>query len=174
MTRSDRIARRQLLKAGLIVAGAPFCPEALFDRRAAAGDERPADDAPVCLSRRRLLYSGPLGQWITGSAVSCLAIRTQGNAPLIIRHSTTRSPSGQEACGGRPIIPGVGMASECAPLCTCRTLPKSRPKGNAMPASLPPLSSPPVGTGQPPRLLDQVAQAARQPACEPRGREPPV
>ena len=47
MPRSDKIARRQLLKAGLVVAGAPFCPAALFDRPAAAGDERPADDAPV-------------------------------------------------------------------------------------------------------------------------------
>lgn len=47
MTRSDAIVRRQLLKAGLIVAGAPFCPEALFDRRAAAGDEKPADDMVI-------------------------------------------------------------------------------------------------------------------------------
>ena len=47
MTRSDAIVRRQLLKAGLIVAGAPFCPEALFDRRAAAGDEGPGGDAPI-------------------------------------------------------------------------------------------------------------------------------
>jgi hypothetical protein len=39
MTSSDAIVRRQLLRAGLIVAGAPFCPEALFDRRAAAEDE---------------------------------------------------------------------------------------------------------------------------------------
>jgi hypothetical protein len=45
MTRSDAIARRQLLKAGLIVAGAPFCPEALFDRRAAAADEK--TDTPI-------------------------------------------------------------------------------------------------------------------------------
>jgi hypothetical protein len=30
-----------LLKAGLVLAGTPFCPEALFDRRAVAGDERP-------------------------------------------------------------------------------------------------------------------------------------
>src|SRR5687768_12117733 len=43
MTRSDAIVRRQLLKAGLIVAGAPFCPEALFDR--AAADEK--TDAPI-------------------------------------------------------------------------------------------------------------------------------
>jgi hypothetical protein len=35
------------LKAGLIVAGLPFCPEALFDRRAAADDEKPADDTPI-------------------------------------------------------------------------------------------------------------------------------
>ena len=47
MTCSDAIVRRQLLKAGLIVAGAPFCPEALFDRRAAADDEKPARDAPI-------------------------------------------------------------------------------------------------------------------------------
>ena len=47
MTRSDAIVRRQLLKAGLIVAGAAFCPEALFDRRAAADDEKPAEDTPI-------------------------------------------------------------------------------------------------------------------------------
>jgi hypothetical protein len=47
MTRSDAIVRRQLLKAGLIVAGAPFCPEALFDRRACADDEKPAEDTPI-------------------------------------------------------------------------------------------------------------------------------
>jgi hypothetical protein len=47
MTRSDAIVRRQLLKAGLIVAGLPFCPEALFDRRAAADDERPAEDTLI-------------------------------------------------------------------------------------------------------------------------------
>ena len=47
MTLSDAIVRRQLLKAGLIVAGLPFCPEALFDRRAAADDERPAEDTPI-------------------------------------------------------------------------------------------------------------------------------
>ena len=47
MTRSDVIVRRQLLKAGLIVAGVPFCPEALFDRRAAADDEKPAGDTPI-------------------------------------------------------------------------------------------------------------------------------
>ena len=45
MTRSDAIVRRQLLKAGLIVAGAPFCAEALFDGRAAADDEKP--DTPI-------------------------------------------------------------------------------------------------------------------------------
>lgn len=45
MTRSDAILRRQLLKAGLIVAGAPFCPEALFDRCAAAEDEK--TDTPI-------------------------------------------------------------------------------------------------------------------------------
>jgi hypothetical protein len=47
MTRPDAIARRRLLKAGLIVAGMPFCPEALFDRHAAADDEKPAGDAPI-------------------------------------------------------------------------------------------------------------------------------
>jgi hypothetical protein len=47
MIRSDAIVRRQFLKAGLIVAGAPFCPEALFDRRAAADDEKPAEDTPI-------------------------------------------------------------------------------------------------------------------------------
>jgi hypothetical protein len=47
MTRSDAIVRRQLLKAGLIIAGTPFCPEALFDGRAAADDQRPAEDTPV-------------------------------------------------------------------------------------------------------------------------------
>jgi hypothetical protein len=45
MTRSDAIVRRQLLKAGLIIAGAPFCPEALFDGRAAADDEK--TDTPI-------------------------------------------------------------------------------------------------------------------------------
>jgi hypothetical protein len=44
MARSDEIVRRQLLKAGLIVAGAPFCPEALFDRRAAAEEKA---DTPI-------------------------------------------------------------------------------------------------------------------------------
>jgi hypothetical protein len=47
MTRSDAIVRRQLLKAGLIVAGLPFCPEALFGSRAAADDEKLAEDAPI-------------------------------------------------------------------------------------------------------------------------------
>lgn len=47
MTRSDEIIRRQLIKAGLIIAGAPFCAEALFDRRAAADDETPAEDTPI-------------------------------------------------------------------------------------------------------------------------------
>jgi hypothetical protein len=32
------------LKAGLIVAGMPFCPQALFDRRAAADDKKAAED----------------------------------------------------------------------------------------------------------------------------------
>ncbi len=45
MTRSDAIVRRRLLKAGLILAGAPFCPEALFDRRTGAEDGTP--DAPI-------------------------------------------------------------------------------------------------------------------------------
>jgi hypothetical protein len=45
MTRSDAIVRRQLLKAGLILAGVPFSPEALFDRRAGADDGTP--DAPI-------------------------------------------------------------------------------------------------------------------------------
>jgi len=40
MTRSDNIVRRQLLKAGLIVAGVEFCPQALFDRRIAADDKK--------------------------------------------------------------------------------------------------------------------------------------
>ena len=47
MARSDAIVRRQLLKAGLIVAGVPFCPEALFDRRAAAQDEKQSEDTPI-------------------------------------------------------------------------------------------------------------------------------
>ncbi len=46
MTRSNMIVRRQILKAGLIVAGAPFCPEALFDGRAAADDGKP-EDVPI-------------------------------------------------------------------------------------------------------------------------------
>jgi hypothetical protein len=45
MLRSDAIARRQLLKAGLVIAGTPFCPEALFDRRAVADDEKA--DGPI-------------------------------------------------------------------------------------------------------------------------------
>ncbi len=39
MKTSQAMARRQLLKAGLVLAGAEFCPEALFDRRAAAVDK---------------------------------------------------------------------------------------------------------------------------------------
>ena len=35
------------MKAGLIVAGAPFCAEALFDRRAAADDEKLAEVTPI-------------------------------------------------------------------------------------------------------------------------------
>jgi hypothetical protein len=38
----------------------------------------------------------------------------------------------------------------------------TRSKENAMSPSLLPMSSPPVVAAQPPRLLDQVAQAARQ------------
>jgi len=34
------------MKAGLIIAGAPFCAEALFDGRAAE-DEKPSEDAPI-------------------------------------------------------------------------------------------------------------------------------
>jgi hypothetical protein len=45
MTRSDAITRRHLIKAGVILAGVPFCPEALFDRRATADGETP--DAPI-------------------------------------------------------------------------------------------------------------------------------
>jgi hypothetical protein len=37
MTRSESLVRRQLLKAGLVFAGTPFFPEALFDRAAAGG-----------------------------------------------------------------------------------------------------------------------------------------
>jgi hypothetical protein len=47
MTRSDAIVRRRLLKAGIIVAGTQFCPEALFDRRAAADDEKPTEGTPI-------------------------------------------------------------------------------------------------------------------------------
>ena len=47
MTHSDAIVRRQILKTGLIVAGAPFCPEALFDVQAAAADEKPSEDTPI-------------------------------------------------------------------------------------------------------------------------------
>ena len=46
MARSDAITRRQLMKAGIIIAGAPFCAEALFDRRA-ADDEKTPEDAPI-------------------------------------------------------------------------------------------------------------------------------
>jgi hypothetical protein len=35
------------MKAGLIIAGAPFCAEALFDGRAVADDENPAEDTPI-------------------------------------------------------------------------------------------------------------------------------
>jgi hypothetical protein len=31
----------------------PFCPEALFDRRAAADDEKPAEDTPI--GRRQII-----------------------------------------------------------------------------------------------------------------------
>jgi hypothetical protein len=53
MTRADAIVRRQLLKAGLIVAGVPFCPEAMFDKRAAADDEKPTEDSPI--GRREII-----------------------------------------------------------------------------------------------------------------------
>ena len=45
MARSDAVVRRQLLKAGLILAGAPLCPEALFGGRASADDEK--TDTPI-------------------------------------------------------------------------------------------------------------------------------
>jgi hypothetical protein len=35
------------MKAGLIIAGVPFCAEALFDGCAAADDEKPVEDAPI-------------------------------------------------------------------------------------------------------------------------------
>jgi len=35
------------MKAGVIIAGVPFCAEALFDGRAAADDEKPAEDTPI-------------------------------------------------------------------------------------------------------------------------------
>ncbi len=35
------------MKAGLIISGGPFCAEALFDGRAAADDEKPAEDTPI-------------------------------------------------------------------------------------------------------------------------------
>jgi len=44
MTGSDAVVRRQILNAGLILAGTPLCPEALFDRRAVADDEQPAEE----------------------------------------------------------------------------------------------------------------------------------
>src|SRR5262249_30862483 len=47
MTHSDAILRREFVKAGLIFAGAPFCPEALFDGHAAADDEKSAEDTPI-------------------------------------------------------------------------------------------------------------------------------
>lgn len=39
MTRSEAILRRQFLKAGLIITGVPFCPEALFGRHASAEEK---------------------------------------------------------------------------------------------------------------------------------------
>jgi hypothetical protein len=63
MTRSDAIVRRRLLKAGLIVAGAQFCPEAFFDRRAVGGDEKSAEKgaiAPVPSIMRPLTTSASL------------------------------------------------------------------------------------------------------------------
>lgn len=47
MARSDAITRRRLLKAGLIVAGAPFCAEALFDERAVAEDKKLSEATPI-------------------------------------------------------------------------------------------------------------------------------
>ncbi len=47
MTRSDAIVRRQLLKAGLIVAGAAVLPRGTVRRRAAADDEKLADVTPI-------------------------------------------------------------------------------------------------------------------------------
>lgn len=44
---SDAITRRQIIKAGLIIAGAPFSPEGLFDGGPAAGDEKPAQETPI-------------------------------------------------------------------------------------------------------------------------------
>src|SRR5690348_12351508 len=41
MARLDAVCRRELMKAGLVLAGVPFCAEALFDRRAVADDEKP-------------------------------------------------------------------------------------------------------------------------------------
>lgn len=41
MSRSNAVCRRELMKAGLVLAGVPFCPEMLFDRRAVADDETP-------------------------------------------------------------------------------------------------------------------------------------
>lgn len=35
------------MKSGLIIAGAPFCAEALFDARGAATDEKAARDTPI-------------------------------------------------------------------------------------------------------------------------------
>ncbi len=41
MARFDAVRRRELLKAGIVLAGTPFCAESLFDRRATAADETP-------------------------------------------------------------------------------------------------------------------------------------
>ena len=49
MTRSEAIVRRKFLKAGLIVAGLPFCPEAIwFDSAPLPGTiETPAEGTPI-------------------------------------------------------------------------------------------------------------------------------
>jgi hypothetical protein len=47
MTRLEAITRRRLLKAGLVVGGGEFCPEALFGRHAAPGDKKADDDMPL-------------------------------------------------------------------------------------------------------------------------------
>jgi hypothetical protein len=58
MERSDALARRHLLKAGLIVAGSGCCPEALFHGRATADDTKPTEDTPI---GRREIVRGSTG-----------------------------------------------------------------------------------------------------------------